>query len=341
MNKKDLLANILSKLGALPLARIINSSLSDNLTILAYHRIYDMGNEDDFPFDPELISATTNDFKAQMSYVKKHYNPITFNNLINHINHGKKLPKRPIIISFDDGHEDNYTNAFPILKNLEIPATIFISTEYIDSDRIFWFDWIAHLIYKTNSKNISLNNGSFISTINEGIDARRSLTAELLNYLMTLPNTIRKDCLVEIDQQLDVEISISDNKKSSALSWSQVVEMSNNNIEFGSHTVSHPILSKLDDNELEFELKNSKEEIQNYIHKQVDIIAYPVGGSMEFNDKVTNSCKKLDYLLGISYISGVESLPIKKMFSLKRLHVERYTNMNRFKALLALPEIFD
>lgn len=340
MNKKDLLANILSKLGLLPLARIINSSLSDNLTILAYHRIYDMGDENFFPFDPELISATQSDFKIQMTYVKNHYNPITFNDLINHINNGENLPKKPIIITFDDGHKDNYTNAYPILKELNMPAAIFISTEYIDSNNIFWFDWVAHLVYKTKSKNISLNNGGYIALLHNSIDSRRKVTEELLKYLMTLINVSRKDCLIEMAEQLNVKILENDKEKSSALSWSQVIEMSKNGIEFGSHTVSHPILSKLDDSELKFELKNSKKEIELHINKQVDTIAYPVGGNSEFNQKVVNSCKDFGYVLGVSYISGVEPLPIKNVFSLKRLHVERYTNISRFKAMLALPLIF-
>ncbi|VAW58683.1 Polysaccharide deacetylase [hydrothermal vent metagenome] len=340
MNKKDLLASFLSKAHLLPAIKYLRSSTSNALCILAYHRIYDMGNEDEFPFDPELISATPDDFETQMRYVKKHFNPITFKHIIDYQNGNTKLPECPVIITFDDGHLDNYTHAFPVLKKLHIPATIFISTEYMDSDKIFWFDWVAYNVYKTRKKELTLNEGSFFLKIGSGISQKRKSVENLLNHLKALGNNERLAALIEIKNTLNVKLENKDRGKSSALQWRQIVEMGENQIEFGSHTVSHPVLSSLSAHELTQELVQSKTVIEQQLGKSVDTIAYPVGGEDEFNQSVIDECKKASYILGISYSPGIEKLPLRDMYRIKRLHVERYTNIHRFKAMLALPGIF-
>ena len=56
----------------------ISATLNNSLTILAYNRIYDMGDEDSFPFDPELISSTPDQFEEQIKYVKRYFNIFFF-----------------------------------------------------------------------------------------------------------------------------------------------------------------------------------------------------------------------------------------------------------------------
>lgn len=340
MNKKDLLAKVISRSGLLALARTLLKPSTDSIIVLAYHRIYNIDDEDSFPFDPELISATPSDFKQQMQYIKKHYNAVSLNDVIEHQKDNNKLPPNPIVITFDDGHEDNFTQAYPILSALNIPATIFLSTEYIGSNKIFWFDWVAHAIYETNENTLSLNNENFSINLGTEIIEKREATMRTLSYLMTLSNSNRITCLKEIKHQLAVKVSEKNMKKSSALNWDQIIEMSKNGIEFGSHTVSHPILSKLDDAQLSYELSHSKSEIESRTKQTVNTIAYPVGGRSEFTDDVIKACKESGYQLGLSYISGTEKIKIEKLFEIKRLHIERYTTLNRFKAMLTIPSIF-
>jgi len=340
MSKKDLLAKILSKSQLISLIRAIRALFPKPLIILAYHRIYDIKDENAFPFDPELISATPEDFRTQVKHISKHFDPITFKDLLDYHKGTKKLPKNPVIITFDDGHTDNYTNAYPVLKELNTPATIFVSTDYLDSNETFWFDQVAYLIYKTEYNKLSLNNDDFSIKFNSNVESKRQATEITLRYLMTLRNSLRLSCLNEIKNQLKTEISATDQIKSSALTSDQVTEMSKNNIEFGSHTASHPILSKLTTDELEHELLQSKADLERITDKPVNTIAYPVGGSTEFDQNVIDKCITTGYQLGISYVSGVEKLPVTSPYAIKRLHVERYTNMDYFKAMLVLPEIF-
>ncbi|MFK5947648.1 MAG: polysaccharide deacetylase family protein [Methylococcales bacterium] len=340
MNKKKVLANILSETYMLELLGKVNSTLFNSLIILAYHRIFYMGEENDFPFDPELISATPEEFRRQMLYVKKYFNVVSFQDVLNHIDNKKMLPKRSVIITFDDGHYDNFSNAYPVLKSLDIPATIFLSSGYIDGDNVFWFDQVAYVIYKTNEKTLTISQDvSF--TIGSDVENRRSVTEDVLEYLKSIPDNLRLECINDIKNQLNVKfVNDEDKSLSSCLKWQHVIEMSDNGIEFGSHTMSHPILSRLTNEELLIEISKSKSDIESKLNKTVDTIAYPVGGTDEYSDDVINCCKKSGYRLGISYVSGIEPLDIPDLFQIKRLHVERYTTINMYKAMLQLPQIF-
>jgi len=339
MEKKHLLAKILVNTGLLPLIGKTSSLFSNKLSILAYHRIFNIETEDEFPFDPELISASTEQFKSQMVHIKKYFNPITFRHLIDHINGKTKLPKRPVIITFDDGHKDNYTHAYPILRELKIPATIFLSTGYISTDQIFWFDRVAYMIFRTKEKEICFPDDQ-VFIVGTDISTRRTTTEDILRLFKTLSNENRLEYISSLEEQAKVSISNTDIALSSALTWEEVIEMHNNGIEFGSHTITHPILSKLSQNELDNELANSKLEIEKKLSQSVEVIAYPVGGKNEYTEEVINKCKQLGYKLGVSYISGYESSIPHDLFRIKRLHVERYTDITYFKTMLELPEIF-
>jgi len=79
----------------------------------------------------DFLTVTPEDFKLQMSFIAKNYTSIHLKDLIDHIKIGKVLPSNAALITFDDGYEDNFTNAFPILKEHQLPFTIFLVADYI------------------------------------------------------------------------------------------------------------------------------------------------------------------------------------------------------------------
>jgi len=336
MGKKDQLAKLFYKSSLLPTISRIKTVLSKDLKILAYHRILDIDNKT-FQFDSELISATCDDFRWQMNYVKDNYNPISFSTFISFLQKNEKLPTNPIIITFDDGFEDNYSNAYTILKDLNVPATFFISTAYIDKPKTFWFDWLVYMLKKVKSWDDLIVSG--ISADFYHLNNSLKINA-ILTYVKSIPDTERVELIVNIEQQLKLQCGIEGFKDSRPLTWDQVNEMSAGGMEFGSHSVSHPILSKVDDANLWSEIQDSKNTIELKIDKECEVIAYPVGGYEAFDERVIEMSKKAKYKLGASYISGVNKLSNLNFFELKRLHVETDVSREMFGAMLALPEIF-
>lgn len=340
ISKRQLAARLLTASGMTRLLLFLRRASRQELTVLAYHRVYDIGDESLFPFDPELISASTEAFAWQMEFVRRYFSPIRFDALLAALDLGTPLPPRSLIVSFDDGHLDNYTHAFPILKSLGVPATIFLSTGYIGASGTFWFDRLATLLYHAPEGELDIAALSLRLVLDRTVATRRSAAETLLSRLKRLPNTQRLDVLDRLEAQLSRHVPAAAAQASGTLTWAQVQEMSRAGIEFGSHTVTHPILTMLSDAQLHDELAESKRVIEQQIGRPAPVLAYPVGGSHDFDRRVIAQAKGCGYRLGVSYLSGVNPWNTLDAFSIKRLHVERYTTRSDFAAMLALPRLF-
>ena len=340
VSKKGLLAQYLARGSLLSsLGRLRNSWITD-IPILAYHRVLDVDDEETFPFDVELVSASTKDFAWQMEYVRLNFTPITCAHLQEILEGSRPAPPRPIVITFDDGYEDNYENAFPILAALGVPATIFVSTGFIGADSTFWHDRLAYVVL--NAPPVTFFVSPLEMTVNLAGDksARRKELTRILKALKRVRNSLRLEALKIIEREAGSPTREMPFYLAKPMTWAQVREMSAGGIEFGSHTVTHPILSQLEDTELWKELTESKRVLEEHIDRPVDTISYPVGGPTAFDARVRHMARSAGYKLGFSYIPGTNRLPVSDPFSLRRLHTERYTDRAYFSAMLTLPELF-
>lgn len=109
-----------------------------DLVILMYHCILDSANKEKGYFQPGLI-VSQQVFDRQMSYLARNHNLLSLEQLIEIFKNNKPIPKRTVVITFDDGWGDNYLYAYPILKKHRVPATIFLSTDFVDTHKMFWF----------------------------------------------------------------------------------------------------------------------------------------------------------------------------------------------------------
>lgn len=110
-----------------PFSRCMGNSKKHNkvsIPILMYHSISDNKNS--------IFTVQKDKFKSQMEYIKKYgYNTLTFDQLNYYISNNKPFPHKSVVITFDDGYEDNYKNAYPVLKEYGLNATLFVITDYI------------------------------------------------------------------------------------------------------------------------------------------------------------------------------------------------------------------
>lgn len=340
MSKMEYLANIICSILPDTLVDSLSnfSGRKSDLTILAYHRVLDF--DDSFPFDIELISARPDQFEEQLRYIKEYYNPLTMDQLCELHKNKSDLPEKSIVITFDDGFIDNYKNAFPLLKKYNIPATIFLSTGYMDSDSTFWFDKLAYLVLN-NELVVSDNNLLFDIIKNNASTSKRLILEQSLEKIKSVSDSVR---LNNLNDLFATNKNILDDceceKYSSILSWDNVKEMNKSLMSFGSHTVSHPVLSQLSESEKHHEMMASKKMLEDQLESSIGTIAYPVGTESAFDKSVIESAKKSGYELGITYVHGTNKWPLIDPFTIRRLHVEHYTSTPFFKCMLSLPNIF-
>ena len=340
--KREFASRIVTAVGLSNTVGALRSMVVKDLRVLAYHRVLKDLDESVFPFDAELVSARQADFDWQMAYIARRFNPVSIQQVADAINGGKPLPKRAVMVTFDDGFRDNYEVAYPVLQRHGVPALFFLSTGYIDSQSIFWFDWIVYAFVHTPVRQLRLKALDLSIPLTEARDQRRLEALKLLQVLKTTSEVQRQQVIEQLKLELKVAMTLDHIEQSTPLSWDQVREMSRGGMEFGSHTVSHPILSTITDPmSLRFELDGSKATLEREIGKPILALSYPVGGRDAVNDQVLAATAKAGYQCAFTYQSGANKLTSgDERYYLKRLHVERYTTRAMFSAALEMPEIF-
>jgi peptidoglycan/xylan/chitin deacetylase (PgdA/CDA1 family) len=304
------------------------------LIVLAYHGVRNIVARG-YPFDEGTVSASCEQFDLQMRFVKNNFDVITFKTLREVLEGKIALPKRPLLITFDDGFADNYGNAFPILKKYNLSAAIFLVTGLVGTKEIFWWERVAYWFKKTDFFKVWKQLG-------HGVPVPENKTQQfVLRYLKDMEDNERLSFLTELGKRFPIiesEVILSQIRP---LKWEEILEMSRYGIEFGSHTVTHPLLSKVSEAKLHFELTASKREIESKIGKEVLAIAYPVGGPSDYNEKVIDMAKQAGYLFGLSYSPcGVNNREVHDdRYSIKRIAIETDHSFNRFRSYLRLPAL--
>lgn len=294
----------------------LNNKKVNGLIILAYHRVFE--KEDNFIFDDGVMSCSPEEFEDQMKFCKENFNIINFSLLNRHFEKRETLQKNSLIITFDDGYRDNYTNALPILKKYNIPATIFLAVKNIETGENFWWDKVSYYMKSQGKQEPDIKN--------------------LLRSLKLCSNNERIEVIESIRKSSKI---LSRTIERQVLTWEEIKEMSHKGIEFGSHTMTHPILSRLEDkNEIVYELKQSKKIIEDKLQKEVVVFSYPVGREDSFNQGVKDILNEAGYSFAVNYIHGVNYINNRfDRFSLKRFDIDQIS-LERFKAKLAFPKLF-
>lgn len=336
--KRVFAADALNRLQAPAIVRRVRHWWRDEIVILAYHRILDLSKDPGFDFDADLVSASVDDFEWQMRYVRQHYTPVSFADLAAAFENRAPLPPRPLLVTFDDGFDDNYHFAFPVLRRNGVPATFFVSTGYVGQSHTFWFDWFFLLCRHAARDGVPVRINGSEQVLAPTVSDREIRDA--IARLWKVPDVERRRAIARLEEALNPPVPADGFARSRPLTWEQVAEMAGGGMEFGSHTVSHPILTQLDDRQLRHELAESKITLDRHLRRPTIAVAYPVGQRFAYSARVQQVAQESGYRIGVTYVKGTNLRQNLQRYGLKRLHVEREVGRSEFAVMLSLPEIF-
>jgi peptidoglycan/xylan/chitin deacetylase (PgdA/CDA1 family) len=291
----NLVLDVMLKMGIFSAARRFNSSA---LTVLNYHRIDDVSRPGFDTFAPN-VTATPTEFARHMDYLRAHFNVISCEDLAAWLRGECELPPHPALITFDDGYYDNYANAYPILKARKLPAVIFLTTGLIDQDKPVYWDYVSYCFHHTQRKSVLLPDLQLVSWANDG--ERRTVIRRWIESAKSLPNHEKQSVVDSLADALNVSVP-EDAFSGLYLTWDQVREMSQNGIEMGSHTVEHPILTRISLSQAGAELVQSKARIEAELGKPVIAFAYPNGERTDFSPEVMNLVHHAGYQLAFTLV---------------------------------------
>lgn len=222
------------------------------------------------------------------SYLKRHYNIISLHAYLEAVKSRGKLPPKAMIITFDDGLAGNY-ELLPVIKQLQIPVTIYLCSDIVGSQRHFWFN-----------HNDDLISGEEIEQLKVISNGRRL-------------EELKKYGFEQTKEYDDVQ----------ALTHDQIKEMSSW-VDFQSHTCFHPILPQCDDNTAEAEIALSKKHLEDNYSFDIYSLSYPNG---DYSTRDVELTKAAGYACGITLDAGYNDLH-SDLFRLKRLSANEAPTMD-------------
>jgi len=268
----------------------------DPFLILIYHRVIEPR-----PFNLESTAPCA--FEGQMRYLARHFQVAPLAEIIERTRSGAPIPPRSLAITFDDGYEDNYTHAFPVLRALGLPATIFLTTGWIDTDEVPWFDRVLDAFRRSTRDSIALPGEPERTLLGQGA-VRERLAIRALYALMRVQDSERRIA----QESLIAELAPGDKgPRKAMLQWPQIREMASSGISFGGHTVTHPILSRMPEEDVRRELAESKKRIEEETQSPVTLLAYPVGRRVDYSPAVLGLARELGYTAAVTTTVGVNA----------------------------------
>ena len=189
-------------------------------------------------------------FKRCIQWLKKNgYFFISVDQLIQYVQNQQEFPKGAVWLSIDDGWKDNINNIIPVINEYKIPTTFFIAIDPVENQGIFW--WTFFEKCKDQLPNYFKSNSLDLKNIKE---------KDRKKIIQDLKKRCKKRVTREVMEITEVKL----------LAQNPLVTI-------GSHTVHHALTVNCTDNELEFEIKKSKEKLREWTKKEVKYFSYPNG----------------------------------------------------------------
>ncbi|MCR5235797.1 MAG: polysaccharide deacetylase family protein [Lachnospiraceae bacterium] len=255
--------------------------LKKNIVVFCYHRI--TSNAPDtwkLCVKPEL-------FDRQLQYIKSNYR------VLRSEEDWSDTGNEPCaVITFDDGYEDMYTEMLPVLEKNNVPATVFVCTGNLGTDREFWWDELERIVYFADSSIQEFN--SFGMTLSVRNDKKRDETCYRLHpVLLKMDTEERSKYLSRLSEELK---SFKKRESCHSMNPDQLKRLSESPlITIGGHTVTHSCMICESEKQQEWEIQHSKEIIEGITGRKMEVFSYPFGQRGDFSDTTIRIASESGY----------------------------------------------
>jgi peptidoglycan/xylan/chitin deacetylase (PgdA/CDA1 family) len=259
--------------------------------VLMYHRI-DGGRG-------SLPGLPVDTFVAQMRWLRENCDVIEPEAIEERVRRSTRL--RPaVLVTFDDGYRDYYDHAYPVLKQLGIPAVVFLATSFMDHGGMIWTEEVQAAALATRLPRVSLpwSDEPAVELPDEA--ARTALGGRARAYLKALPDADRQKAVQALLKALGAPAM----GERQMLNWDEV-RRTMDLTRFGGHTHTHPILSRLDRSAAEGEIRTCRDRIAAETGRIPSLFAYPNGQAADFTAETRDLLRENGFRVAFSTIEGI------------------------------------
>lgn len=296
----------------------LNRTRQSKFGILCYHRVGTEG----VPLYSRLHPGV---FEAQMRYLKANYRIVSIAQLIRDLKERAHVPLT-LAVTFDDGYQDLHRYALPVLKKYSIPATVYLIGTCIESGEAPWYDRIYSMLETLDEPIVELELDKPRRLSLSSWQDRLEAAWEIVCFLRSIPDVRRRAWCEDIWSRHPVDEKRLANRM---LNWEQVHEMRLGGVSFGAHTMTHPIVSRLEVNQFPAELMDSKKLLESRIGEPIDDFAFPFGKPEDIGTTARAYLGQCGYRSAVSTVEGY-NLCDSDLLGLCRIQVNDCSSIEEF-----------
>lgn len=294
------------------------------LRVLAYHRVAHPDRTPDL--EPALVSAVPEHFKRQMEHLAGRYRVISLDRALESFRNGRALPRRAVLLTFDDAYRDFAEHAWPVLKELGLPATLFVPTAYPGRpERAFWWDRLHRLLGEGSARGEATPSQSELPNLLpfEG-DA-----APEVSRVRSLMKGLTHDEVERMVDHLGGSWSLrATPDRSAVLDWDELRALKREGVALGAHTRWHSPLTWAGDGQVRHELRGSLDDLREEVGPIHAVVTYPYGFH---DDRVVRIARAEGFEMGFTCRSGLNRVGRADPLRLCRTNVTRSTTPLLFR----------
>lgn len=242
-------------------------------------------------------------FESLLRWLPRHFDCVSLMDLLAAHESPRSQARPKVALTFDDGWRDNALNAFPLLRKHQVPASIFLSTDYIGSRQRFWWESVGETLWGSHGEAARHNLIECLRKVGRPLpaayfmnDRPQARSVTLSRYLQTLKR-LSPEALHLLTDNCPAE------SLPQAMDWHQVRELEASGlVRFGPHGASHALLPFLDDHRLEEELQRSHAALQHGCQHPLPVYCYPNG---DHDDRVRARLAAHRYPYALSTRPGI------------------------------------
>lgn len=304
------------------------------LLTLNYHRF---GDPERSVIDPGVFSATAEQFEAEISYLAKNCDLIRLEDIPDVMRIGGT--RRAVLLTIDDGYLDNYEIAYPILKQYNASAVIFLATGFLDAPRVSWWDEVSWIVRQARGREIRLPTRWNVEPLTVPVQNWSHVASRILRIVKTLTAVELHELLEDLAERTRVGRAPVTPDTAPWMTWEMIREMRRGGIEFGGHTVTHPVLSYCPIDQQRAEITESKARIEQELGERITAFSYPVGMQTSFTDQTMRLVQEAGYHWAFGFYSGYSGIA-SNPFDLRRIAVHPEIGDAEFRMMVNIPRLF-
>lgn len=290
------------------------------LTILLYHGVTDSISTGIENASGKHIHVDT--FRDQMQFIKQNCNVLSMDDVVALTNAGKAYPPRAVAVTFDDGFKNNHTLAAPVLDDIQVPATFYITAGIVDTELMFWVDELEDCLNLSQAEDIHIQLDDAEKSFSLRSDAEKLLAlAEIKGFCKRAAAADKDRVLSDVATATGIVPDVSHARNYEKISWNELREMDANPLFIiAGHSLYHDILSAQPVAEMQAAVRLSLGLLSYNLGHEVTHFSYPEGQAHHYNEKVIQTLKDERVVCSPSAITGMNSAG-SDLFHLKRIMV--------------------